>query len=284
MDKENCIAHVNHIIPFSSVDGPGNRTAVFLQGCNLNCLYCHNPETRALCRHCGICVPKCPAGALSMEEGRVIFDPAKCQGCDTCIMTCPNDASPRIRIMTPEGLMQEIAKQMPFIRGVTVSGGECMLYPDFLTELFILCKERGLHTLIDSNGTVDFEVFPKLLEVTDGVMLDIKAYRSDDHKKVTGSDNEQILKNAVYLAKCGKLFEIRTVIVEELFEPENVIFSIAEHLKPVTDISKLRYKLIAYRPYGVRESYRYFKEPDEETMQKYKAAAQKAGFRDIIII
>ena len=64
-------APVNRIIPFSAVDGPGNRTAVFLQGCNIDCKYCHNPETRALCIHCGMCVQKCPTGALQLVEGKV---------------------------------------------------------------------------------------------------------------------------------------------------------------------------------------------------------------------
>ena len=69
---------VNKIIPFSSVDGPGNRTAVFVQGCNFNCHYCHNPETRAVCISCGDCVATCPAGALTRSaEGLVLFDPTK---------------------------------------------------------------------------------------------------------------------------------------------------------------------------------------------------------------
>ena len=74
---------VNKIIPFSSVDGPGNRTAVFLQGCNFDCRYCHNPETRNLCTGCMECVEKCPAKALADRDGRVVFDPAACIGCDT---------------------------------------------------------------------------------------------------------------------------------------------------------------------------------------------------------
>ena len=71
-------APVNKIIPFSCVDGPGNRTAVFLQGCNQNCLYCHNPETINLCRNCGACVKTCPAGALSMADGLVSYNYKVC--------------------------------------------------------------------------------------------------------------------------------------------------------------------------------------------------------------
>ena len=102
-------AVVNRIIPFSSVDGPGNRTAVFLQGCNINCKYCHNPETRKLCVQCGTCVKQCPAGALSFDEnGKVAFDPSKCVQCDTCIHVCPNDSSPRTFEMTLEEVYAKV--------------------------------------------------------------------------------------------------------------------------------------------------------------------------------
>lgn len=278
------VAPVNRIIPFSAVDGPGNRTAVFLQGCNIDCKYCHNPETRALCINCGMCVPKCPAGALRMVDGRVQFTPSKCVACDTCIQTCTHDASPRVLWMTPGEVAAEIRKQMPFIRGVTVSGGECTLYPEFLTALFSECKKLGLHTLIDSNGMVDLSVFPKLLEVTDGVMLDIKAFDEDDHVAVTGHTNAQVLQNAAFLAECGKLFEIRTVVVRELFDPVKLIESIAEYLCSYMDIGKLRYKLIVYRPFGVREQYQTYEIPDVSYMEQLKNIAIQVGFQEVIII
>ena len=89
-------APVNKIIPFSNVDGPGNRTSIFFQGCPFNCLFCHNPETIRMCVSCGACVPGCPTGALSVgEDGTVEWDGGKCVSCDTCIKACPNDASPR---------------------------------------------------------------------------------------------------------------------------------------------------------------------------------------------
>lgn len=281
---EILIAPVNRILPFSAVDGPGNRTVVFLQGCNIDCKYCHNPETRALCIHCGMCVSKCPTGALRMEDGRVQYDPLKCAACDTCIKTCIHDASPRVLWMSVEEVIAAIKKQMPFIRGITVSGGECTLYPEFLTALFSECKKLGLHTLIDSNGMVDFSVYPELLEVTDGVMLDVKAFEQKDHVAVTGFSNDAVLKNAAFLAKCGKLYEIRTVIVRELFDPVKVIESIAEYLCAYMDNHMLRYKLIAYRPFGVREQYQKYESPDVSYMEQLKDIAMQAGFQEIIII
>ena len=106
-------AVVNKIIPFSSVDGPGNRTAVFLQGCNINCRYCHNPETRALCKECGLCVEKCPEQALKKSaDGKIIYHPEKCVQCDTCIHVCPHDSSPRTAVMTPEECYEKVKKQI----------------------------------------------------------------------------------------------------------------------------------------------------------------------------
>ena len=103
-------APVNKIIPFSSVDGPGNRTAVFFQGCNWDCCYCHNPETRNMCTGCMACVQVCPVGALQNENGKVHFFPERCVGCDTCIKTCRFGSSPRICNLTPEETFEQIKK------------------------------------------------------------------------------------------------------------------------------------------------------------------------------
>lgn len=204
--------NVTKIIPFSSVDGPGNRTAIFLQGCNINCKYCHNPETRKECINCGLCVKYCPNKALSLQDGKVSFSADKCISCDTCIKVCPNDSTPKTKLMTAEEVMTIVRKQIPFIRGITVSGGECMLQPEFIEEIFSLAKREKLGTLIDSNGTIEFKRYPKLLEVSDGVMLDIKAFFNDDHKRVTDADNFTILENAKFLGENKKLYEVRAVI------------------------------------------------------------------------
>lgn len=278
-------AVVNRIIPFSSVDGPGNRTAIFLQGCNINCRYCHNPETRKLCAQCGLCVEKCPAGALLRgADGRVLYNPDICVQCDTCIHVCPHDSSPKTREMTPEEVYERVKKQVPFIRGITVSGGECMLRPDFLEALFRLAKADGLGTLIDSNGTVPFADYPELLEVSDGVMLDIKAFHNSDHIRMTDAGNERVLENAVYLAEHKKLYEVRCVIVPELYDAEDSIRQMGAFLAPYLKIHPFRIKLIAYRPMGVREEYSHYAVPDQALLDQLADILRTCGFHEIIII
>ncbi len=298
-------ALVNKIIPFSSVDGPGNRTAIFLQGCNFDCRYCHNPETIHLCVSCGICVDKCPAGALSWSEepedlrhvrhkdaeererrrlrpGYVRYDAAKCVLCDACIGNCPHGSSPRIIRMTAEAAMEQVRRQMPYIRGVTVSGGECTRQRDFLAELFTMAQAEGLDCLLDSNGTLDFSQDKELLAVTDGVMLDIKAFDAADHRLVTGRDNAMVLENARYLASLGKLPEIRTVIVPGLFDGEGSVRRTAELLAPYLEAGAIRYKLIRYRPMGVRREYAAHPTPDLAFMEKLKRMVSEMGFTAVI--
>ena len=274
---------VNKIIPFSSVDGTGNRTVIFLQGCNINCKYCHNPETRGICKQCGICVEHCKMGAITFENENILYHPEKCIQCDTCIHVCPNDSSPRTVMMTPLEVYEVVRKQVPFIRGITISGGECMLHADFIYELFRLAKTDGLSTLIDSNGTIFFEPYKELLQVTDGVMLDIKAFDNDDYHNITGSYNDVVLSNAKFLMQNKKLHEVRTVIVPDLFDTERSIIQMGQFLAPFLDIQDVCVKLIAYRPFGVREEYSHFNVPDQTYLQHLAGILKNQGFDNIIM-
>ena len=276
-------ATVNKIIPFSAVDGPGNRTAIFLQGCNFDCKYCHNPETIHPCIHCGACVPHCGPGALTMVDGKVTYDITKCVLCDECFHHCPHGSSPRTRSMTAVEVMAEVKKNIPFIRGITVSGGECTLWRDFLVELLGLAKAHGLHTLLDSNGTYDFSADPELMAVTDGVMLDVKGWTAEDHRAVTGMDNGMVLRNLRWLAGNGKLPEVRTVVVPGLFDCEKTVRETAALLKELGSLDT-RYKIICYRPMGVREAYRYFVPPSPGFLRYLADLAQSYGLTDVVII
>ena len=276
-------APINKIIPLSLVDGPGNRTSIFLQGCNLACAYCHNPETQRLCNHCGICVSGCPSGALTIAGGRVNWDPEVCISCDQCITVCPSFASPRVRNMTPDEVFQEVQKNIPFIRGITVSGGECTLYPNFIKELFAKAREHGLTCLIDSNGTTDFSRFPELMELCQGVMLDVKAWDEQTYRKLTGGPtNSVVKKNLHYLAECNKLEELRIVCLQEEVDAEAVISGIAETIGE--KVSSVKLKLIKFRPYGVKGRLQNTPSPDDVYIQKLLQLASGFGFKKAVIV
>jgi pyruvate formate lyase activating enzyme len=138
-------------------------------------------------------------------------------------------------------------------QGIRNRYGNIFRFPLFNAALFMLAKKDGLNTMIDSNGTVPFWEYPSLLEVTDGVMLDIKAFKNEDHVRITDEKNEIVLKNAVYLAENKKLYEVRAVIVPDLYDTKMSIRQMGEFLAPYLEIQEFRIKLIAYRPMGVRE-------------------------------
>ena len=245
-------APVNKIIAFSNVDGPGNRTSIFFQGCPFNCLFCHNPETIHLCQNCGACVEKCPVGALGFDDqGQVRWDSGRCVGCDNCIRVCPHDASPKLRWMTVEDVMKEVRRSAPYISGITTSGGECTLQNEFLIQLFTQVRDLGKTCLIDSNGSFDFAADPRVLAVSEGVMLDVKAVGEDWSRELISYPRELVLKNLDYLLSVGKLYEVRTIIFPGRDrENEETVRYVAEHIG-----DGCFYKIIRYRPFGVRERY-----------------------------
>ncbi len=284
MRKTAGTAPVNKIISFSAVDGFGNRTAIFLQGCNQNCLYCHNPETIHPCRACGACVEACPAGALQMAEEAgeryVVYDISKCCNCDTCIRTCGNSASPKIRNMTAEEVMEEILPYFPFIDGITTSGGECTLHLDFLTELYGLVKKEGKTAYADTNGQVPLWDREDFLRVTDKTMIDLKAGTEKDHRKLTGMGLHNPVENIKRMAELGKLYEIRTVVVPGVVDNRRTV-ELGSSL--IAACPEVRYKLIKFRHIGVREEYLTIPEPSDQEMEELGDLARKNGVREIVI-
>lgn len=278
-------APVNRVIPFSSVDGPGNRTVFFLQGCNFNCGYCHNPETIHICNHCGACIGICPTGAIRLTDGKVQYDRSVCCGCDACIRACPRDSSPKIDWMEPEQALEILRRNRPFIRGVTVSGGECTLRRDFVLALFRGAKQMGLNTLLDSNGNFDFAQDSELLDVSDGVMLDVKCFDAAAHHALTDAENTLVLKNLFYLARIGKLEEVRTVIVPDRLPNEETVRRVCDVLSPYwREGVNIGYKLIRFRPLGVRASYRGISVPNDSSMDELRNIVLNAGCKRIELL
>ena len=297
---ESLTAPVNKIIPFSAVDGFGNRTAIFLQGCNQDCLYCHNPETIHLCVGCGACVDACPAGALSWAKEpapaafagakdsgmgsagvrRVAYDFDRCVNCDTCIKVWSNGASPKIRNLTPRELFDQVKSFFPFIDGITTSGGECGLYLDFLTEFYRLVKAAGKTTYMDTNGQIPLAGREEFLAVTDKTMIDLKAGSDEDHKKLTGRGLGPVTDNIRLTAELGKLYEIRTVVVPGAADSRKTVRLGASLIAPFPEV---RYKLIKFRKYGVRENFAGTPEPSDELMEELRQIVLEEGVKEVVI-
>lgn len=273
---------INKIIPVSTVDGPGARTAIFVQGCNLKCAYCHNPETINLCIHCGKCVPGCPVEALAIEDKKVVWNEEICINCDNCVKVCPYLSSPKVKLYTPESLLEEIEPNIPFIRGITVSGGECTIYPNFISKLFSLVKARGKYTLIDANGKIDFSKYPEMLDHADGVMLDIKAWDDDVFKNLTENERDvSICENIKYLLSRKKLFEIRLVCEKDWVDAKNSLKSLKECIPH--EFADVSLKLIAYRNHSAKLRMKDTPSTTPEQMEIYRKYAESLGFKNIVV-
>ena len=273
---------VNRILEYSLVDGPGNRTVIFLQGCNIACHYCHNPETQKICLNCGVCIESCPPKALSMENEMVVWNEERCIGCDACISVCSHQSSPKVKWMTVSQIMGKVSSSMPFIRGITVSGGECSLYMDFLIKLFQACKEKNLSCLMDCNGTIPVWNH-QVMDYCDGVMLDVKAWSGECFRALTGGTNDVLRENLQRIAALGKLTEIRIVCVEGEVDAEECICGIADTLG-MDEIKKTLLNLIRFRPVGVRGGWERKPIPTVSYMEKRSSLAEERGFIDVRII
>lgn len=216
-DKGGRTATVSRWLPFSCVDGPGNRLVLFLQGCNFRCPGCHNPHTIGLCDHCGDCVPGCPSGALALIDGRVRWQAALCTHCDRCLDACPRSASPKTSQMSVAEVLVLLRRYGPLLTGITVSGGEATTQLPFVVALFAAIKAAPdlahLTCLLDSNGSLGETGWQRLLPVLDGAMIDLKGWRESVHHSLTGQGRERVLASLQLLARAGKLAELRLLQV-----------------------------------------------------------------------
>lgn len=194
---------IHSLESFGTVDGPGTRFVVFVQGCPMRCAYCHNPDT------------------WEMNAGT---------------------------LMEPSYIIEQYERNAPFYKdgGITVTGGEPLMQPDFLIELFTLAKAKNIHTCIDSSGIAFnpdnaalLEKFDRLMQLTDLVMLDIKHIDPVKHKELTSQPNTNILKFAAYLNEKHVDMWIRHVVVPGITDDEKYLFELGYFIGQFSNLKAL---------------------------------------------
>ena len=277
-------ATVSKILTYSCVDGPGNRLVIFLQGCNFNCSACHNPHTIGVCNHCGECVPACHVDALSLEDGKISFDPIACDSCDACIDVCPISANPMVRQYSIANILELIRKHRPFLSGITVSGGEPTQQLKFISELFQAVKSdeeiAGLSCFVDSNGHLGAENWTKLMRVSDGVMLDIKAFDDSLHEGLTGKSNERSLRAARILYAAGKLYELRFLLIPGKTDNDAELNQLIEFVGSLG--KEVRIKLNAFQHHGVKGEALEWEKMPQAGVEMAAERLRAAGIQNVI--
>ena len=276
---------VNNTIEFSAVDGPGNRFVVFTQGCNLDCVACHNPYTINPCIDCGDCVATCPSGALSLDAaGKVVWDAATCTGGDTCIDVCEYDSTPKARTLAVADLVGQLRPAAPFLSGVTVSGGEATQQPAFVRALFAAVKaEFGrLTCFVDTNGDVEASTWDLLDDVLDAVMVDLKCLDDDIHRRITGASNARVLESIRLLAARGKLYEVRLLLLAGVNDADDLLARTGRWLASVDPL--MRVKVIGFRNHGVRPSPVPLREPTAGQRAHYADVLRAQGDFDVVVV
>ncbi len=214
-EKENLTARIFKIESLNTHNGPGYRTVVYFKGCPLKCAWCHNPEgiskkqeiwiTNSTCIGCETCVETCPIDALTMTVDGIKIDRDICDGCFRCAETCPTKSIEKLgEDFTVERLMERVLEDKPFMDtsggGVTITGGEPGIFPDFAEAFFRKCKENSIHTAFDTSGYVSENSLKKILPYADLVFFDLKIMNEEKAKKMTGKGVKLILKSLAIIA------------------------------------------------------------------------------------
>ena len=236
-------------------DGPGVRDTVFVKGCPLHCLWCHNPESISprpqllfrsrLCVNCGTCAELCPQKVHAFTESGHVLNRGNCLSCGKCAEEClPGALNLCGTTLAAEEVVQSVLRDKAFFLnsggGVTLSGGEPLLYPGFTAEVFRLLKEEGIPTALDTCGAVPFAAFEKVLPWTDRILFDIKGMDPERHARNTGRTNEGILENLSRLGRLNIPVEIRMPVVPGHNDDPAEFARAGEFLKNVAAVVAIR--------------------------------------------
>ena len=277
------VLQVTEIERFALHDGPGIRTTVFLKGCSLHCPWCANPETiygkkqllhlQNKCKCCGACARICPFQVVDMTKNGPVFHRENCRTCGTCKNACMYGAIRYSGIeMTISDILSEVMRDNDYYEasggGLTISGGEPFFQPEGLCELLLAGKQKGLHTAIETSGSVLPEKFAASFPYTDLYMVDLKHFDADILREKTGANLTFIIENLRNLVSEKKRIMVRIPVIpgfnfahDDLLE----LFEIVQSLR-IQEIDLLPYHTLGMNKYAwLGQVYDY---PEKETLLK----------------
>ncbi|MCD6598740.1 MAG: glycyl-radical enzyme activating protein [Bacteroidales bacterium] len=285
-------------------DGPGIRITIFLKGCPLSCDWCHNPESQApgvqkmytnsKCIGCGECVKACEQNACTLTPNGIVTDPDACILCGKCAEVCPTKATEMSgELLTVNEIMTKIEKERAFIDqsngGVTFSGGEPLMYSDFLISLLDACGEKGIHRVVDTTGFAKSSTLLEVAKRTDLFLYDLKMMDDKKHKKYTGVSNKIILENLQILAETGASINIRIPLIKGVNDDDENIEQTAIFVKALAgekkNINLLPYHNIAsskYKKLAMEFDSKGISEPSEEMLQQIVRKFEAHGLKVVI--
>jgi pyruvate formate lyase activating enzyme len=259
---------------FSTHDGPGIRTTVFLKGCPLSCLWCHNPESQRYepeltyretrCIRCWDCLNACPGGALARSGDDLVFEQGRCIRRGKCVQVCQSQALELVgRQVTVPEVVAEIEKDVAFYDesggGVTFSGGEPFGQPQFLFELLESCQEHEINAAVDTCGLTGRQTITDAAELADLFLYDLKLMDPARHLKYTGASNRLILENLTTLSALGSRVVVRVPVIPGINDDDKNIRDLAEFLANLAHppiVSLLSYHRAGVHKYaGLGRSY-----------------------------
>jgi pyruvate formate lyase activating enzyme len=252
-------------------DGPGLRTVLFLKGCPLSCRWCSSPESQRTvpekgyspdrCIGCGTCVAHCPDGALSLVDGTVRTEVSSCSECFGCVAVCPHDARKGYgQRMTVSQAITEISKDEIFFfhsgGGVTISGGECLLQPDFTAGVLKGCRLRSIDTAIETSLFASWQSIEKTLPFLNTIYVDIKHPNGNQHRDLVGIDNSLMLANLEKLDQDDHPFglHLRIPLIPGVNDADDTllaVLAIAAPLKKLKEIELLPYHRLGVATYAL---------------------------------
>ena len=295
--------YVFDIHRFSIHDGPGIRTTIFLKGCPLSCVWCHNPESQSTkpekivrvsrCIKCGACVEVCPVHGISINDSRVVTDLSRCTVCGTCVEVCATEASEIVGEETSAAdLAQLIQRDRIFYDesggGVTFSGGEPLVQVKFLQTVMASVHTMGIQTALDTCGYAHWEAFLKVLPFTDLILFDIKVLDDQKHKQFTGVSNQLILDNLQKLNQQGKKIWLRFPVIPEInddMDNLNAIIDLAKMYSHIERLSLLPYHKAAvkkYEGFGLNYCLDDIESPSETRMDELAGWFQQSGLPAVV--